>query len=159
MDRLRDWGARVNRPQSASELKALRVSVQRGRPFGDERWVRRMTKRFGMEATFRPRGRPLEGLVRKDSRPLFVYRVRCLSLSNVLFPLACGRFSALRGECIQLVSKEALRSVAPADGEQFNRKTEGLGFGCEPPVRRKRRGFGRFCHGQVQRIQCAKGAV
>lgn len=129
-----------------------------------------MAKRFGMEATLRPRGRPLEGLVRKDSRPLFVYpdpfsctlfvyRVRCLSLSNVLFPLACGRFSVLRGECIQLVSKEALRSVAPTDGEQFNRKTEGLGFGCEPPVRRKRRGFGRFCHGQVQRIQCAKGAV
>ncbi len=54
----RDWVARVNRPQTASELEALRTSVQRGRPFGDEGWVRRMAKRFGMEATLRPRGRP-----------------------------------------------------------------------------------------------------
>ncbi len=54
----RDWVARVNRPQTASELEALRTSVQQGRPFGDEGWVRRMAKRFGMEATLRPRGRP-----------------------------------------------------------------------------------------------------
>jgi putative transposase len=54
----RDWLARVNRPQSASELESLRVSVQRGRPFGEEDWVRRMAKRFGMESTLRPRGRP-----------------------------------------------------------------------------------------------------
>jgi len=58
VDRPRDWAAWVNRPQTASELEALRVSVQRGRPFGDERWVRRMAKRFGMESTLRPRGRP-----------------------------------------------------------------------------------------------------
>jgi putative transposase len=54
----RDWLARVNRPQAASELEALRVSVQRGRPFGDDGWVRRMARRFGMESTLRPRGRP-----------------------------------------------------------------------------------------------------
>jgi putative transposase len=54
----RDWVTRVNRPQTASELEALRVSVQRGRPFGEERWVRRLAKRFGMESTLRPRGRP-----------------------------------------------------------------------------------------------------
>ncbi|MEK6804227.1 MAG: hypothetical protein AABZ34_16430 [Nitrospirota bacterium] len=56
--RPRDWVARVNRPQSASELESLRVSVQRGRPFGEELWARRMAKRFGMESTIRPRGRP-----------------------------------------------------------------------------------------------------
>mgnify|MGYP002402123062 FL=1 len=56
--RPRDWLTRVNRPQSASELESLRTSVQRGRPFGEEAWVRRMVKRFGMEATLRPRGRP-----------------------------------------------------------------------------------------------------
>ncbi|MGA6829380.1 transposase [Nitrospira sp. NS4] len=54
----RDWLARVNRPQSASELESRRVSVQRGRPFGDEAWVKRMVKRFGMESRLRPRGRP-----------------------------------------------------------------------------------------------------
>ncbi|MBX9659185.1 MAG: hypothetical protein K2X00_11510 [Nitrospiraceae bacterium] len=58
VERPRDWLSRVNRPQSVSELDALRTSVQRGRPFGEEAWVRRMAKRFGMEATLRPRGRP-----------------------------------------------------------------------------------------------------
>jgi putative transposase len=58
MDRPRDWTIRVNRPHTASELEALRVSVQRGRPFGNDGWVRRMAKRFGMESTLRPRGRP-----------------------------------------------------------------------------------------------------
>lgn len=54
----RDWVARVNRPETGSELDALRLSVQRGRPFGEEGWVRRMARRFGMESTLRPRGRP-----------------------------------------------------------------------------------------------------
>jgi putative transposase len=58
VERPRNWVARVNRPQTASELESLRVSVQRGRPFGEEDWVRRMAKRFGMESTLRPRGRP-----------------------------------------------------------------------------------------------------
>jgi len=58
VERPRDWIARVNRPDTASELESLRLSVQRGRPFGEEDWVRRMAKRFGMESTLRPRGRP-----------------------------------------------------------------------------------------------------
>lgn len=58
VERPRDWLMRVNRPQSASDLEALRMSVQRGRPFGEEAWVKRMAKRFGMESTLRPRGRP-----------------------------------------------------------------------------------------------------
>ncbi len=58
VERPRDWVARVNRPGTAAELEALRLSVQRGRPFGEENWVRRMAKRFGMESTLRSRGRP-----------------------------------------------------------------------------------------------------
>lgn len=58
MPRPPDWRARMSRPDTTAELEALRLSVQRGRPFGDEGWVRRMAKRFGMEATMRPRGRP-----------------------------------------------------------------------------------------------------
>ncbi|MDF0666868.1 MAG: transposase [Nitrospira sp.] len=58
IDRPRNWVARVNRPETGEELEALRVSVQRGRPFGEEAWVKRMTRRFGMESTLRPRGRP-----------------------------------------------------------------------------------------------------
>jgi putative transposase len=58
MERPRDWTTSVNRPHTASELESLRISAQRGRPFGDEGWMRRMAKRFGMESTLRPRGRP-----------------------------------------------------------------------------------------------------
>ena len=58
VERPRDWVTRVNRPQTPSELEALRVSVQRGRPFGEEDWVLRMARRFGMESTLRSRGRP-----------------------------------------------------------------------------------------------------
>jgi putative transposase len=58
MERPRDWVAQINRAQTAAELELLRVSVQRGRPFGEEQWVRRIIKRFGLESTLRPRGRP-----------------------------------------------------------------------------------------------------
>lgn len=58
VDRPQDWSARVNRPQGVSELDALRTCVQRGRPFGEEGWMRRIVKRFGMESTLRPCGRP-----------------------------------------------------------------------------------------------------
>ncbi|MBI4000619.1 MAG: transposase, partial [Nitrospira defluvii] len=54
--RPRDWVARTNRPQTRSEIETLRLSVQRGRPFGDDQWVQRMSKRFGLESTLRPRG-------------------------------------------------------------------------------------------------------
>lgn len=58
VDQPRDWTRWVNRPHTTSELEAVRTSVQRGRPFGDEGWVRRIATRFGMESTLRPRGRP-----------------------------------------------------------------------------------------------------
>ena len=60
MERPRDWEARVNRSETASELEALRLSVQRGRPFDAEAWVRRMATRFGLESTMRAHGRPRE---------------------------------------------------------------------------------------------------
>jgi putative transposase len=58
VERPRDWLAQVNRVQSARELEAVRISVPRGRPFGGEGWVRRLAKRFSLESTLRPRGRP-----------------------------------------------------------------------------------------------------
>lgn len=54
----RDWVGRVNRPQTAAELDALRTCVQRGRPFGEERWVQRLCRRWGLESTLRVPGRP-----------------------------------------------------------------------------------------------------
>lgn len=54
----RDWLRRVNRPETSAELEAVRLSVNRGRPFGDESWQGRTARRLGLEATLRPRGRP-----------------------------------------------------------------------------------------------------
>jgi putative transposase len=49
---------RVNRPETERELEAVRRSVVRGQPFGDEGWQQRMAKTFGLESTFRQQGRP-----------------------------------------------------------------------------------------------------
>ena len=53
-----DWVGWVNQPQSEAELAALRTSVERGAPFGSERWQKRTARRMGLEFTLRPRGRP-----------------------------------------------------------------------------------------------------
>jgi putative transposase len=56
--RPRNWRAVVQQPHSQDELNALRLSVQRGTPFGNDRWTRRTAARLGLESTTRPRGRP-----------------------------------------------------------------------------------------------------
>jgi putative transposase len=57
-----DWIARVNAPESTVELEALRRSVNRGTPFGDEAWVSRTASDLGLEASVRPRGRPRKSM-------------------------------------------------------------------------------------------------
>ena len=52
------WLAHVNSPQTETELAAIRRSVQRGSPFGDEHWATTATKKLGLEITTRPQGRP-----------------------------------------------------------------------------------------------------
>jgi putative transposase len=54
----RNWVRRVNQPETEEELEMLRVSVNRGRPFGNEPWAVRTAKRCGLESTLRPPGRP-----------------------------------------------------------------------------------------------------
>jgi putative transposase len=63
-----DWNARVNRALGSKELEAVRISVVRGRPFGDEDWQKRTTKRLGLESTFRPRGRPKKAVRDRQTR-------------------------------------------------------------------------------------------
>jgi len=58
VEKPRDWGARVNRAQSAREEEAIRLSVKRGRPFGGEQWQQRTVRRVGLLSTMRERGRP-----------------------------------------------------------------------------------------------------
>jgi putative transposase len=52
------WTTLVNQPHTEGELRALRTSLERGRPFGDEAWQERTAKRLGLEFTLHPRGRP-----------------------------------------------------------------------------------------------------
>ncbi len=53
-----NWVERVNRPETAAELKAIRANVQRGRPLGSEAWIAATAERLGLSFTLRPRGRP-----------------------------------------------------------------------------------------------------
>jgi putative transposase len=56
--RPRSWTSLVNQVQTEAELESLRVSLQRGRPYGSESWQQQTAKRLGLEFTFHPRGRP-----------------------------------------------------------------------------------------------------
>lgn len=58
MDAPRGWLRTVNAALSERALQTVRVSASRGRPFGGDDWVTKVTKRLGLESTFRPRGRP-----------------------------------------------------------------------------------------------------
>lgn len=54
----RNWRSWVNKVETESELNALRRSVKRGVPYGDDRWTRSSAVRLGLETTMHPRGRP-----------------------------------------------------------------------------------------------------
>jgi putative transposase len=48
----------VNEPMGEAEVERVRVSVKRGRPFGGEKWVKRVVGRLGLEWTVRDPWRP-----------------------------------------------------------------------------------------------------
>ena len=52
------WLQYVAQPQTDAELVALRRSVNRGVPYGDDRWQKKTIRALGLESTLRPRGRP-----------------------------------------------------------------------------------------------------
>lgn len=56
--RPRNWSAWVSRPQTKAEVEAVRRSLSRGQPFGNEAWQRRTAEQLGLEFTLNPRGRP-----------------------------------------------------------------------------------------------------
>ena len=56
--RLPGWVERVNETLTEKEFQAIRHSVSRGKPYGDEKWISKMVKKHGLESTVRPRGRP-----------------------------------------------------------------------------------------------------
>ena len=58
IDRPHFWRRWVNEPQTKEELSALRRSVQRGAPFGGERWGVRTAEKLSLASSLRPIGRP-----------------------------------------------------------------------------------------------------
>ena len=50
------WLERVNEPLSAGDLQRLRLSVERGRPYGEDSWAKDTARRLGLESTLRSRG-------------------------------------------------------------------------------------------------------
>ena len=61
-----DWVEFVNEPQTQDELEALRRSVNRGCPFGQDSWQKTMVKQLGLEYTLRSRGRPRKVCVEQE---------------------------------------------------------------------------------------------
>jgi REP-associated tyrosine transposase len=54
----RNWAALVSEPMEDRTRDRLLASLERGRPFGDEKWTARSAARLGLAHTLRPRGRP-----------------------------------------------------------------------------------------------------
>ncbi len=52
------WLAWVDTPLADCEVESVRKCIARGRPFGDESWVRSTADRFGLLSSLRARGRP-----------------------------------------------------------------------------------------------------
>jgi putative transposase len=53
-----DWLEIVNRVQSEAELAAVRHSIRRSCPYGNDPWVERTAEQLGLASTLRPYGRP-----------------------------------------------------------------------------------------------------
>jgi len=53
-----NWVDHVNEPQTEAEMEALRRSLRRGIPFGNEDWQQATAGRFGIALAPRQRGRP-----------------------------------------------------------------------------------------------------
>lgn len=58
----RQWLRTVNATQNQKELEAIRLCVNRSRPFGGERWVIKTASKMGLTSSLRSPGRP-----RKDA--------------------------------------------------------------------------------------------
>lgn len=53
-----NWSSWVATELTEPEKKQIHWSIKRGVPFGDESWVESIARKFDLESTMRPRGRP-----------------------------------------------------------------------------------------------------
>jgi putative transposase len=51
----------INRLQTDNELESMRESVNKSKPFGNDSWLDKIVKKFGLEMTLRRPGRPKNG--------------------------------------------------------------------------------------------------
>ena len=58
VERPRNWLQLVNAPMTPKELARLRLSVARGQPYGDAKWVAEAVEKLNLEHTIRREGRP-----------------------------------------------------------------------------------------------------
>jgi len=56
-----DYLDQVNGFLTGKELEYIETSVSKNRPFGDEKWMNKIIKKFGLEITLRQQGRPKKG--------------------------------------------------------------------------------------------------
>ena len=53
-----NWEEEVNLPITVKECEAVRLSMQRSRPLGDEEWTASTANRLGLQSTLKQLGRP-----------------------------------------------------------------------------------------------------
>jgi putative transposase len=58
VSRPENWLEWVNQPQSQEEIDAIRHSIARGTPLGQDLWTRQIAETLSLQSTLRPRGRP-----------------------------------------------------------------------------------------------------
>jgi putative transposase len=54
----RRWLERVKEPLPVGDLRRLRLSVERGRPYGEDKWTEKTARQLGLKSTLRSMGRP-----------------------------------------------------------------------------------------------------
>ncbi len=53
-----NWLEHVNKPLGDAELASIRKCARRDQPFGEDSWIESVARKFNLESTLRPRGRP-----------------------------------------------------------------------------------------------------
>ena len=61
VDAPKDYLSLVNQNQGIDEEKAIENSINKSNPYGDNNWVEKVVKKFGLEQTLRKVGRPKNG--------------------------------------------------------------------------------------------------
>ncbi len=56
--RIKNWANWVTTALTDREVSRLKWSIQRGCPFGEDTWVESIARKYDLESTLRPRGRP-----------------------------------------------------------------------------------------------------